>query len=126
MPMPNTTENPTGLALAIQLCEQCWNDHGANDSPEKIAAAPFAVVIERDEDSWVFAAASWEQVAGFALACLTGTEGYDEWIEDVYDVATGEVLSINLRTSVTLTTPDGRVYVADDTGVSQPNAVPSS
>jgi hypothetical protein len=71
-------------------------------------------VINRDSDSWVLAARSWEQIAGFALSCLA--EGY-EWIAGVYDVATGEVLNVDLRTSVTLTTPGGRVYVADDTGV---------
>jgi hypothetical protein len=83
------------------------NEWGGSDSAEEIEAARFAVVVERDEDSWVVAAETVEDVAGIALGCLTGTEGYDEWVAEVWDVQRGEQVAWSKRVVV-------RVVIGDE------------
>lgn len=102
----------TGLELAVDLIEQNPCEWGGNDEPEKIAAARFAVVIERDEEGWVVAADSWQDVANHALGCLSA-EYYTEWVSEVYDVATGDVLGHRTYNTVTVEF-DGVEYVATD------------
>jgi hypothetical protein len=104
------TKNPTGLALAVELFMENRNDWGGSDDVEKIAAARFAVVVERDSDSWVLAAESWEDVAGIYLGCLQPDGEETEYIEAIYDVATGEQLRVNLQVTAQVTTPEGEVF----------------
>jgi hypothetical protein len=59
------------------------NDWDGDDAAETIAAARYAVVVERDSDAWVLAARTARDVAGIEYGTYFATEGYDEWIAGV-------------------------------------------
>src|SRR5215210_1086768 len=62
------------------------NDWMGSSEIEEAEDNRFAIVIEREGDSWVHFADSDKEIAQHYLGCYTGTEGYDEWIEGVYDL----------------------------------------
>jgi hypothetical protein len=104
------TKKLTGLELAASLCEEHSNEWGGGDVAEAITAAKLAVVVERDQDSWVLAAQDWDDVAGIALTCLH-SEYETEFISEVWDVATGEQQTYKTNTIVTVVAPDGTLHV---------------
>jgi hypothetical protein len=91
------------------------NDWDGSIDPETLAGCRFAVVVERDDDSWVHGADSVADVAKIAIACREATEGYDEWISEVVDVATGEHVAyqevVTVRVSI-----GGETATADSLG----------
>ena len=106
------TKNKTGLALAVELLDEYDRCCDCSDKAERIATSPFAVVVERDDDSWVLAAQDWHDVAKITLGCYVSTEGYDEWVGSVVDMATGTNYSPGEFVSVTIVSPDGIRYTA--------------
>lgn len=98
----------TGLELAVQLLADNTNDWGGSDPAEAIATSAYAVVVERDDDAWVKAADRLGDVADIELSTLVGTEGYDEWVSEVWDVATGEQVAYTRLVAVHLLDTAGR------------------
>ena len=92
--------------FAREIVNEHTNDWGGSAPVEKIAAARFAVVIERENDAWVLAADSVDEIAGIALSTYTGTEGYDEWVSEIWDVQTGEQLEWSHHVELTLAVKD--------------------
>lgn len=98
--------------LAHSLLEDHTNDWGGSDPIEKIAGSRYAVVVERDSDSWVLAAANPEAVAEIALSTYTGTEGYDEWISEVWCMDTAAQIDCATTVTVTVTLANGELVTA--------------
>lgn len=101
--------------LARSLTSEHENDWAGSDPVDKIAGARYAVVVERDSDSWVLAAASAEAVAQIALSTLTGTEGYDEWISEVWCMETAKQVDFIHDTTVKVTITNGTAETATAT-----------
>jgi hypothetical protein len=80
------------------------NDWYGSAEIEECVDNRYAIVIEREDDSWVSFANTVEQIAQHYLGCLTGTEGYDEWVEGVYDLDDeGKAVTLTSVCSVTVT-----------------------
>jgi hypothetical protein len=90
---------------------------GGEDDPVKLADFRYAVVVQRTDDSWVVGANDATEVAVIYLNTLTGTEGYDETIEDVYDLETGQEATWTCHLGVT-------VSVGDDVGKVNEGSLP--
>jgi hypothetical protein len=83
--MPATMETRRKLAGDILAL---WdnNQWDASESTREIAQGRFAVVVQRDEDSWVVGADSAEDIASIILSTYTQPEYTVEWVEGVYDL----------------------------------------
>jgi hypothetical protein len=101
--------------LAHSLLAEHRNDWGGSDPVDKIAGARYAVVVERSDDGWVLAAATPEAVAEIALSTYTGTEGYDEWISEVYSMETASQIDCIADVTVTVTLKNGTTETASAT-----------
>lgn len=66
------------------------NDWGGGEDAETIAQHAYAVAVERDSDGWVLGVDDARGLAEVYLSTYVGTEGYDEWIEAVWSLDTGE------------------------------------
>jgi hypothetical protein len=99
-----------GAALVEQLLAESWTEWDGNDPPEAFTNARFAVVVERDSDQWVRAAADWQAVVEIEDGCLA-VEHDVEWVKGVWDIATGEAVTYGVHRATTLITPDGGVFV---------------
>lgn len=104
------TTKMTKRAFAREILNE-WdhNEFEGGDDIGTLVDAKYAVIVERDDDSWVRAATSAEDVAGIALSCYTGTEGYDEWINSIWDLEKQEQVKYTEETTV-------KVTIGDDVG----------
>jgi uncharacterized protein CbrC (UPF0167 family) len=109
--MTTATMPETRRHLARVLRENHTNDWNGSDPARQIAAARFAVVVERENDAWVLAADTPQDVANIALSTLTGTEGYDEWISDIWDMHTCQKIEWSQHAAVTVEI-DGHTAIA--------------
>lgn len=109
--MLNVTEKERH-ELAHGLLADNKNDWDGSDPIDKIAGSRFAVVVERSDDSWVLAAATPEAIAEIALSTYTGTEGYDEWIAEVWCMETCEQIDFASVVTVTITLTNGELVTA--------------
>jgi hypothetical protein len=101
--------------LAHSLLAEHTNDWDGSDPLDKIAGSRYAVVVERDSDSWVLAAATAEAVAQIALSTLTGTEGYDEWISEVWSMENAQMVQYDHDVTVTVSLKNGHTETASAT-----------
>ena len=62
--------------------------------------AQYAVVVQREAESWVRAAADEQGIAEVELDCLVATEGYDEWVAEVWSLAEQRRYAYSLRVEV--------------------------
>lgn len=83
------------------LIEDNDNDWGGGDSLETLLESKYAVVVERDEDSWVVGAENEQDVANIALSCMHA-EYYTEYISEIYEVETCEEIIFATETEVTV------------------------
>lgn len=93
-------KNLTGLELVLHLQAEHSNEWCGGDEPEKIATSRYAVVIERGDDGWVLGADNGDELAAIELGCRESTEGYDESVTAVFDVASGELVAYTCQVSV--------------------------
>jgi len=112
-PRMTKTERPsTGLKLALELREEYSNDWGGGEQdPAALAASKYAVCIKRDGDGWVTTAENWQDIVDIEASCLHA-EFYVEYVDAVYDVATGERISYRCTTTVAMRAPNGEIYYA--------------
>jgi hypothetical protein len=82
------------------LANSRGNDWNGGHDADELATYRYAVVIERDSDGWVIGANHATDLAQIQLDCYAGTEGYDEWIDGVYDLNTGE--AVEWSTTITI------------------------
>lgn len=99
--------------FARELLAQHTNGWDGSESLDELLTHKWAIVIERDEDSWVRGIDTHKDIAGYVLSCLTGTEGYDEWVEGVYDLDTGEAIDYSATTGVTVRDGEHEATSAD-------------
>lgn len=67
---------------------------------DELVRSQYAVVLERESERWVRAASDTREVAAIELDCLIATEGYDEWVAEVWSVAQQRRCSYTLRVVV--------------------------
>lgn len=82
------TTNETRTLYAAQLVDEHYNGWDGSAAVEDIAAARYAVIVEREDDSWILAAANVQEVAEIIANTYTATEGYDEWVCTIHDMET--------------------------------------
>jgi hypothetical protein len=98
------------IEFAQALLDEHKNDWDGSSSVDDIAAAKYAVVVSRDNDSWVVACSDADEVAQVYVGALHA-DGDVEWVDEVYEVETGEPVQYRARTNVSVTIGDD-----DDTG----------
>lgn len=54
---------------------------------DELVVARYAVVVQRDAERWVLAAEDKRALANIELGCMVATDGYDEWVVEVWHVA---------------------------------------
>ncbi len=69
---------------------------------DELLSAQYAVVVQRGSERWVRAAADMHAVADIELECLVGTEGYDEWVAEVWSLAHQRRCPYGLRIVVSI------------------------
>lgn len=91
------------LANAKAICDE-HNDnlHDSGVTPDQLADHKYAVIIKRDNDSWVHCANTMRDIADEHMTCVNA-EYYSEWIDQVLDVATGEPVPVALAVKTTAT-----------------------
>lgn len=89
--------------FAQRVLDATHNDFGGSESAEALAEGRFIVVVEREDDSWALSAHNDQEIAGIVLGTYTGTEGYDEWVDVVYDLDNhGQPYEYEVKVSVTV------------------------
>jgi hypothetical protein len=73
------------------FCQSLLARHGRSTSVasatlDELLAAQYAVVVQRDRERWLVAAADKQALADIELECLVATDGYDEWVAEVWCV----------------------------------------
>lgn len=111
--MTNTPTLDDRVKLASELLDNHHNDWDGSSTSDEIVRARYTVVVERDNDSWVRAADSVRDVARIVLDCYTGTDGYDEYVTEVYDMRTCEEVERDAVVKVTLTINEETAEVED-------------
>jgi hypothetical protein len=110
------TTSETRTLYAAQLVNDNHNNWGGSAPVEDIAAAHYAVIVEREDESWVLAAANVQEVAEIIADTYTATEGYDEWVCAIHDMETcAEVKSYRGRVIVEINI-DGAIASAQRFG----------
>jgi hypothetical protein len=101
----------TGLKLALELLAEYENEwDGGEQDPAVLAAATYIVCVKRSDDGWVYAADDWHAIAHIERDCML-TDGADvEYVNAVYGVATGQVITYRTTTTVALRAPNGEIY----------------
>lgn len=93
-------------AFARQLCDEHWPEWMDEPDPDQIARSRYAVLTQRDSDSWVTGAMNVHDLADIALSLNTDDGIEYEWIEGVWDMRTGEQIAVDFRRSFTVTVID--------------------
>jgi hypothetical protein len=75
-----------------EFCEGLLAAHAVSASMdsagvEELTAARYAVVVQRDTERWILAASDKQALAEIELESLVGTDGYDEWVVEVWSIA---------------------------------------
>jgi hypothetical protein len=108
--MSNETTDRRQLAEVLHTAYD-RNDWGGSASVEDLAAAKYAVIVEREDDGWILAAGSRAEVAAIYRETLSAD--YAEWIDQVVRMSDGESVPFEARVTVEIRL-DGGVGTASD------------
>ena len=93
---------------ARELLDEHNNTWDGSSSLDELAGSKYAVVWQRESDSWVLRAADAYDIAAHYLDAAHGPDTADaEWIEKVIDLDTGKDVPIARTITVAVTLPDG-------------------
>jgi len=99
---------------ASDLLEQFTNDWGGSDELAELVKHKYAIVTRRDDDAWVNGGDTAEDIANAEMGAALGPEYDVEYIDGVYDLTTGKLISYKRVVTFTVTLEDGTTATIND------------
>lgn len=95
---------------AAELLDEYDSGEWGGSTPiDQLAGCRFAVVVERDSDSWVVGVDDAAGIAAVELACCSPDGDEAEWVVGAVDLVSGEDAGYSARVTVEVTMADGAV-----------------